>query len=141
MKPLLAPTAAGTTALPGTSAAPVKTAAPSPEATLPMAPAMTATAVPTGGAHEAPVDLPPTPGGGSPLSQASRALAKGDTPRAITLARQAVAGNPGNADAWLTLGAAYQASGNGAAARDAYKSCVAQAHSANVNECRILSGP
>jgi cytochrome c-type biogenesis protein CcmH/NrfG len=83
----------------------------------------------------------PSTGGGSPLSQASRALAKGDTPRAIALARQAVAGNPSNADAWLTLGAAYQASGNGAAAHDAYRSCVAQAHSANVNECRMLSGP
>jgi len=104
--------------------------------------AMTARAVPTGGAHEAPpADMPPAAAGASPLSQASRALAKGDTPRAITLARQAVAGNPSDADAWLTLGAAYQASGNGAAARDAYKNCVVQAHSANVNECRMLSGP
>ena len=140
-RPLPAPVAAVATAAAGTTAAPVKTAAPFPELAHPVDPAMTATAVPTGGAHEAPVDLPPTPAGGSPLSQASRALAKGDTPRAITLARQAVAGNPGNADAWLTLGAAYQASGNGAAAREAYKSCVVQAHSANVNECRMLSGP
>jgi cytochrome c-type biogenesis protein CcmH/NrfG len=52
-----------------------------------------------------------------------------------------VSGNPSNADAWLTLGAALQASGNGGAARDAYKSCVAQAHTANVNECRMLAGP
>jgi Tfp pilus assembly protein PilF len=82
----------------------------------------------------------PAPGGGSPLSQASRALSKGDTTRAVELARQAVASNPSNADAWLTLGAAYQASGNGSAARDAYRSCVAQAHTANVNECRVLAG-
>jgi hypothetical protein len=39
-----------------------------------------------------------------------------------------------------TLGAAYQASGNGGAARDAYKNCVAQAKSANVSECRTLLG-
>jgi DNA-binding response OmpR family regulator len=90
--------------------------------------------------HETPVDTKPTAGGGSPLAQASRALAKGDTARAVELARQAVSGNPGNADAWLTLGAAYQASGNGSAAREAYKNCVAQAHTANVNECRMLSG-
>jgi CheY-like chemotaxis protein len=118
-----------------------RTAASSPEVPRAENPATTATAVPMGGAHEAPVDMPPVPGGGSPLSQASRALAKGDTPRAITLARQAVGGDPSNADAWLTLGAAYQASGDPAAARDAYRSCVTQAHSANVNECRMLSGP
>jgi DNA-binding response OmpR family regulator len=101
------------------------------------APAPTA---PAAAAHETPVDTGPVAGGGSPLAQASRALAKGDTVRAVALARQAVASNPSNADAWLTLGAALQASGNGAAARDAYRSCVAQAHSANVNECRMLSG-
>ena len=55
-------------------------------------------------------------------------------------ARQAVANNPGDADAWLTLGAALQASGNGGGARDAYRNCAAQAHSANVGECRMLSG-
>jgi cytochrome c-type biogenesis protein CcmH/NrfG len=87
-----------------------------------------------------PVDVGPAPAHGNPLSQASRALAKGDTAKAVELARQAVASNPGNADAWLTLGAAYQASGNASAAHQAYKSCVAQARSANVNECRNLGG-
>jgi DNA-binding response OmpR family regulator len=118
-----------------------RTTGTSPESPRAVSPAMTATAVPVGGAHEAPEDLPPVPGGGSPLSRASRALAKGDMPRAITLARQAVAADPSNADAWLTLGAAYQASGDGASAREAYRSCVTEAHSANVNECRMLSGP
>jgi CheY-like chemotaxis protein len=113
---------------------------PSAAVTHPAIPSTPATAVPTGGAHEAPVDMPPTPGGGAPLSQASQALARGDTPRAIVLARQAVANDPSNADAWLTLGAAYQASGDGSAAREAYRRCVTQAHSANANECRMLSG-
>jgi len=75
------------------------------------------------------------------VSQANRALAKGATARAVELARQAVAASPSNADAWLTLGAAYQTSGNSGAAKDAYRSCVAQAHSANVSECRVLAGP
>jgi Flp pilus assembly protein TadD len=110
-------------------------------AAIPGVPAAAFTAAaPAAAAHEAPVDTGPVPGGGSALSQASRALAKGDTARAVSLARQAVSGNPSNADAWLILGAALQASGNGSAARDAYRSCVTQAHSANVNECRMLAG-
>ena len=122
------------------TAAPVATAVPA-ATHAPGIPAVTAAAAPTAAPHETPVDTGLVPGGGSALSQASKALAKGDTTRAVTLARQAVSGNPSNADAWLTLGAALQASGNGGAARDAYKSCVAQAHTANVNECRMLAGP
>jgi Flp pilus assembly protein TadD len=95
-------------------------------------------AAPPAVGHETPVETAPVHG--PPLAQASRALAKGDTARAIELARAAVASNPGNADAWLTLGAAYQASGNAAAARDAYRSCSAQARTANVTECRVLAG-
>jgi Flp pilus assembly protein TadD len=77
--------------------------------------------------------------GGSLLTQAGRALQKGDSAKAVSLARQAVAENPANADAWLTLGAAYQASGNGGAAKDAYRSCTKQAHFANVTECFALA--
>jgi Flp pilus assembly protein TadD len=72
--------------------------------------------------------------------QASHALSRGATAHAVQLARQAVSANPGNADAWLTLGAAFQASGNPAAARDAYQGCVLQARTANVSECRMLAG-
>jgi CheY-like chemotaxis protein len=86
---------------------------------------------------ETPLDTGAT--GGSLLTQAGRALQKGDAARAVSLARQAVAENPANADAWLTLGAAYQASGNGAAAREAYRSCTKQAHFANVTECFALA--
>ncbi|MGD0529287.1 MAG: response regulator [Polyangiaceae bacterium] len=132
------------TAAPVATVAPAATAAPPPAAThvavAQTAPVVVPTAAaPAAGGHEMPVDTGPATGG-SPLSQASKALAKGDTAKAVTLARQAVAGNPGNADAWLTLGAALQASGNGGAAREAYRNCAAQAHSANVNECRMLAG-
>ncbi|HEY3817364.1 MAG TPA: response regulator [Polyangiaceae bacterium] len=133
-----APVAATAAVAPPATAIPVATAAPQPAPTHVAAAQPVPAAAP---AHETPVDTGLVPGGGSPLSQASKALAKGETARAVTLARQAVSGNPSNADAWLTLGAALQASGNGGAARDAYKSCVAQAHSANVNECRMLAGP
>jgi DNA-binding response OmpR family regulator len=88
---------------------------------------------------EAPLDMGPTTGG-SLIFQASRAMQKGDSAKAISLARQAVAQNPSNADAWLTLGAAFQSSGNPSAARDAYRSCVKQAHFANVTECYALAG-
>jgi len=50
-----------------------------------------------------------------------------------------VAENPSNADAWLTLGAAYQASGNGGAAKQAYRDCTKQAHFADVTECFALA--
>ena len=86
------------------------------------------------------VDLRPDPGGGTLIVQASRALADGETPRALALAHQAVLANPSDADAWLILGAACQASGNEAAARDAYRSCVTSARTANVSECRLLAG-
>jgi cytochrome c-type biogenesis protein CcmH/NrfG len=49
--------------------------------------------------------------------------------------------SPANADAWLMLGAAYSASGNPGAAKDAYRRCVAQARSANLSECRVLAAP
>ena len=89
---------------------------------------------------ERPAETRPDPGGGSLVVQAERALSRGATARAVTLAQQAVAANPGDADGWLTLGAAYQASGNPSAAHGAYASCAAQAHSANVGECRMLAG-
>jgi Flp pilus assembly protein TadD len=60
--------------------------------------------------------------------------------KAVELARQAVSANPSDADAWLTLGAAYQATGDAASARQAYRSCLEKAKTANVGECRVLAG-
>jgi DNA-binding response OmpR family regulator len=89
---------------------------------------------------EQPLDSPRTATGSSLAMQANRALANGSTARAMDLARQAVTANPGDANAWLILGAASQASGNLQAAREAYQSCIAQAHGPNVNDCRALAG-
>ncbi|MGO9836380.1 MAG: response regulator [Polyangiaceae bacterium] len=97
-------------------------------------------APPTPPERETPINGKGEPGGGSLLVQASHALAEGATAHAIDLGRQATAANPGDADAWLTLAAAYQASGNGGAAHGAYASCVAQARTPDVSECRVLAG-
>jgi CheY-like chemotaxis protein len=110
----------------------VPVTAPGPGAELPPP------AVPAAAGAEKPIDTGET--GGSLLQQASRAMRKGDSAKAVSLAREAVAENPASADTWLTLAAAYQASGNGAAAREAYRNCVNQAHSANVSDCRVLAG-
>jgi DNA-binding response OmpR family regulator len=87
----------------------------------------------------APIDEAPPVRGGSLLAQARHALASGSAAHAVELARQAAAATPADADAWLTLGAAYSASGNPSAAQDAYRSCIAQARTANASECRILA--
>ena len=79
--------------------------------------------------------------GSSIVTQANHALARGQTVRALALARQAVAANPDDADAWLTLGAACQAGGDVAGARDAYRTCLLRAHTANISECRLLARP
>jgi Flp pilus assembly protein TadD len=78
--------------------------------------------------------------GGSLITQASRALQNGQLTKAVELARKATTTAPADANAWLTLGAALQASGNSAGAREAYASCVAQARTAGVNDCRSALG-
>ncbi len=74
------------------------------------------------------------------MSQATRAMQQGDTAKAVSLARQAVAQNPANADAWLTLAAALQSSGNSGAAHGAYVSCTKQAKYNDVTECFARAG-
>jgi Tfp pilus assembly protein PilF len=115
-----------------------------PAYTPPASPAgLTQGTAPATGAHSTPapsVDFRPDPAGGTLIQQASHALAEGETPRAMALAHQAVLANPSDADAWLILGAACQAAGNQPAARDAYRSCVTSARTANVSECRLLAG-
>ncbi|MDP9033256.1 MAG: response regulator [Myxococcota bacterium] len=76
---------------------------------------------------------------GSLVAKAGRVLSNGSAVLAADLARQAVASTPTDADAWLTLGAAYEALGDASAARAAYASCIAHAHTPNVSECLVLS--
>ncbi|WP_394821002.1 response regulator [Pendulispora albinea] len=79
-------------------------------------------------------------GGGTLTQQAQRLLERGNPTGAAELARKAVNGDPTNAEAWLTLGAAHDAAGNHALARGAYKSCVDSGQGPRVSECRALAG-
>ena len=75
---------------------------------------------------------------------AQKALEKegnaGAASRAAELAWKATKRDPSNAEAWLTLGAAYQSLGNKAQALQAYRSCAKQAQGPRVSECRALAG-
>jgi DNA-binding response OmpR family regulator len=71
---------------------------------------------------------------------AQKALEGKQTKRAIALAQGATRANPGNAEAWLTLGAAYEAAGAHGLALGAYRSCVDRAEGARVSECAALVG-
>jgi DNA-binding response OmpR family regulator len=76
--------------------------------------------------------------------QAQKALDNEKDPRsasrAAELAWKATKRDPSNAEAWLTLGAAYQTLGNKAQAQSAYRSCAKQASGPRVAECRALAG-
>jgi len=77
----------------------------------------------------------------SPLVRdAESALLKGDTAKATSLAQQAVAFNPSDADGWLTLAAARKASGDVSGAQGAYAQCIAKGHTVGVMSCRALAG-
>ncbi len=78
--------------------------------------------------------------GGNLTQQAQRMLERGNTGRASELARRATAADPTNAEAWLTLGAAYDAEGRRSQARAAYQSCIDKGKGPRVNECRALLG-
>ena len=70
--------------------------------------------------------------------QAQRLLERGSAQRAAEVARRATAIDPSNAEAWLTLGAAYDAAGNRAQARLAYRNCVDSGRGPRVGECKAL---
>ena len=94
-----------------------------------------------------PNPTPPAPSGSSSDSMteaAQRALEKED-PRSASdaagLAWRATQRNPANAEAWLTLGAAYQSLGRKGDAMAAYRQCAkAAATHPRASECRALAG-
>jgi serine/threonine-protein kinase len=59
--------------------------------------------------------------------------------KARELAARAVAATPSNAEAWLTLGAAFEALQDHRSAVAAYRSCVESASGRRVRECRALA--
>ena len=76
--------------------------------------------------------------------QAQKALEKegqrGAASRAADLAGKATRQDPSNAEAWLTLGAAYHTLGSKNLAQQAYRSCATKATGPRVAECRALAG-
>jgi hypothetical protein len=156
---VVAPTAPATT---GAKAVPAPSPLPTPVVTPTVAPAATPTAAPSPG----PTTPTPTPAltqlattttaptttrtvatsapapdaRGTLTQQAQRYLERGNVTRAIDAARRAATADPSDAEAWLTLGAAYDASGNRTQARSAYQNCVDRGHGGRVTECRALLG-
>ena len=121
----------------------------------PEAPTTTTTTArprPTGEVAAAPASASGTATAGSGLSSesitqaAQRALEGKDKDekqgtRAAQLAFLATQQDPGNADAWLTLGAAYEAMGKKQQAIESYRSCARKAAShPHVSECKQLAG-
>lgn len=76
--------------------------------------------------------------------EAQKALEKegqgGSAGRAAELASRATKRDPTNAEAWLTLGAAYTSLGSKNLAQQAFRSCAKQAVGPRVAECRALAG-
>lgn len=84
---------------------------------------------------------PASTAGASLTESAQNALEKNDKNAAAEMAYRATRQNPGNAEAWLTLGAAYEAIGKRGLAIGAYRSCAKQAAShPRVSECKALAG-
>jgi cytochrome c-type biogenesis protein CcmH/NrfG len=74
-------------------------------------------------------------------ANAQAALEKADrTGKAVRLAHQATQSDPSNAEAWLTLGAAYAAMGQAGNAMNAYRQCAKRASGPRVSECKALAG-
>ena len=113
------------------AAAPAQAAAaparPAQAAAAPARPAQAAAAAPAAG------------GNGAALArQAFGLLNRGQNQRAAELAAQAVAADPTSSQGWITLGAARQAMGDSAGAREAYNQCVTQGQGQYVRECRLM---
>jgi hypothetical protein len=99
---------------------------------------------PAGAPMADPPDASASAAADSFTQQAQKALEKEgearSASRAAELAWKATTRDPSNAEAWLTLGAAYHSLGNKAQAMNAYRSCARQATGPRVAECRALAG-
>lgn len=98
---------------------------------------------PAPGGGSAPATAPQGGGTDSMTQAAQKALEGNDksSTRAAQLAFLATQSDPGSADAWITLGAAYEAMGKHAQAVEAYRNCArkASAHP-RAAQCRAMAG-
>jgi len=125
--------------------------APAATATAPATTPATATATTTATAT-APTTTTDTPGAGDPPSEspesieaaeakkvAQQALERGNTKAAVEQGERSVELDPGDAEAWLILGAAYMQRGNYRKARGCFSSCADQATRGARAECVALA--
>ncbi len=116
--------------------------APSSAPTADASPAAQVTGTPS---SSAPV-VRPTPSASAPpesigsIAQAQRHLEQNAPAKAADMALRIIQRDPSNADAWLTLGAAYSAMGRPHAAKEAYRACVKVGKGGSVAECKALTG-
>ncbi len=114
---------------------PVASAAP------PAAPAASASAVAAAEVPAEPASAPPEVPTKTALEEreaARRLLERNKLADAIEAALRSTSIDPTDADAWLLLGAAYQASGKSADARAAYGTCAKEAKKGSVRECQLM---
>jgi type IV secretory pathway VirB10-like protein len=80
------------------------------------------------------------PAGATKEREASRfALERGDLGTAVAAGERSVALDPSDGEAWLVLGAAYQARGELAQAKRCYRACVEQGSRGPKAECRAMA--
>jgi hypothetical protein len=65
-------------------------------------------------------------------------LDQGAFAKAVEAGEKSVSLDPSDGDAWLLLGAAYQAMGKAAEARRSFSSCVAEGKRGQIGECRSM---
>ncbi len=117
--------------LPPPSPPPVAQPAPPPAEALPP-PATASTAAPAAPPEQDPVAARES------KKIAQRALDRGKTSEAVEAGERSVALDPTDGDAWLILGAAYQARGAASEARRCFSSCVRQGTRGARGECAAL---
>lgn len=138
--------AASVSVAPPASLVPSASAAPSaaPVATADRPPVVSTAATDVTPAPAPAVSADAGAGATSFTSAAQNALDQGDVKssnRAAGLAWRATQADPGNAEAWLTLGAAYEQLGKHGQAVEAYRQCARRAAShPRAQECRALAG-
>ncbi len=129
--PVASASASAITTAPSASAAPSAT----PAASASAAPVASASAAPVASASGAPgEDVPPR----ELVRRAQQALERGRAAQAIELALRATEADPTSADAWLTLGAAYDTQGQSGKARAAYRACLDRGKGGARSECRAM---
>jgi tetratricopeptide (TPR) repeat protein len=101
-------------------------------------PTPTPTPTPSAGSAPAPSESPDALEAADAKRLAQRALDRGSAAVAVEQGERSVALDPGDAEAWLILGAAYMQRGNFAKARRCFSSCVQMATRGARAECAAL---